>query len=143
MPKYGMLSLARDLRRLHHAARAAIAEAAGHEDAVRAVEQRRAVRLLERLGLDPLDVHLQLVREAAVIQRLVEALVRILVADVLADDVDGQLVERVLDPLDQLLPRLHAALGLRQVQVLQDDAVEPFGGEHQRHFVDRRRRPSP
>ena len=44
----------------------------------------------------------------------------------------------ILDPVDEILPRLHAALGLRQVQVLQDDAVEPFGGEHERHFVDRR-----
>ena len=77
-------------------------------------------------------------REAAVIQRLVEALVRVLVADVLADDVDGDLVERVLDPGDEILPGLHAPLGLRQVQVLQHDAVEAFGGEHQRHFVDRR-----
>ena len=72
------------------------------------------------------------------VQRLVEALVGILVADVLADDVDGDLVERVLDPVDEILPRLHPALGLRQVQVLQHDAIEPFGGEHQRHFVDRR-----
>ena len=48
-----------------------------------------AVRLFERLGLDPLDVHLQPVREAAVIERFVEALVGILVADVLADDVNG------------------------------------------------------
>ena len=92
-----MRALARDLRGLHHAARAAVAEAARHQDAVGAVEQRRAVRLLERLGLDPLDVDLQPVREAAVIERLVEALVRILVADVLADDVDRDLVDRILD----------------------------------------------
>ena len=83
------------------------------------------------------------VREAAVIERLVEALVRVLVADVLADDVDRDLVERVLDPADEVLPRLHPPLGLRQVQVLEDDAIEPFGGEHERHFVDRRRRPWP
>ena len=98
----------------------------------------RAVRLLERLGLDPLDVHLQPVREAAVVQRLVEALVRVLVADVLADDVNRDLVDRVLDAVDEILPRLHAALGLRQVQVLEDDPIEPLGGEHERHFVDRR-----
>ena len=72
------------------------------------------------------------------IQRFVQALVGILVADVLADDVNRELVDRVLDPLDELFPRLHPALGLRQVQVLEHDAIEPFGGEHQRHFVNRR-----
>ena len=83
-----MPRVARDFGRPHHAARAAVAESARHEDAVRAVEQLLAARLLERLGLDPVDVDLQAVREAAVIQRLVEALVRVLVADVLADEVD-------------------------------------------------------
>ena len=58
MPKNGICRVARDLRRPHHAARAAIAEAAGHEDAVRAVEQAVAALLLERLGLDPLHVDL-------------------------------------------------------------------------------------
>ena len=72
------------------------------------------------------------------IQRLVEALVRILVADVLADDVDGQLVLRVLDPRDQVFPGGHPPLGLRQVQQLEHDAIEAFGAEHERHFVDRR-----
>ena len=39
-PEVGDAALARDLRGLHHPARAAIAEAAGHENAVRGVEQR-------------------------------------------------------------------------------------------------------
>ena len=52
-------ALARDLGRPHHAARAARAEPAGHQDAVGAVEQPRAVILLERLRLDPLDVDLR------------------------------------------------------------------------------------
>ena len=81
------------------------------------------------------------VREAAVVQRFVEALVGVLVSDVLADDVDRQLVDRVLDAADEIFPRLHPPLGLRQVQVLEHDAVETLGGEHQRHFVNRRRRP--
>ena len=59
---------------------------------MRAVEQLLAARLLERLRLDPADVHAQAVLEAAVIERFVQALVRVLVADVLADDVDRDLV---------------------------------------------------
>ena len=90
----GNAALARDLGRAHHAARAAIAEAAGHEDAVGAVEQLLAARLFERFRLDPADVDAQPVLEAAVVERFVQALVGVLVADVLADDVDGDLVLR-------------------------------------------------
>ena len=90
----GDAALARDLGRAHHAARAAIAESARHEDAVGAVEQLLAAGLLERLGLDPPDVHPQPVLEPAVVERFVQALVRVLVADVLADDVNRDLVGR-------------------------------------------------
>ena len=52
----GDAALARDFGSAHHAARAAVAEAAGHQDAVGAVEQLLAARLFERLRLDPPDV---------------------------------------------------------------------------------------
>ena len=135
-PEVGHAALARDGRGAHHAAGAAVAEAAGHENAVGAVEELLAARLLERFGLDPSDVHAQPVLEAAVVERLVEALVGILVADVLADDVNGDFVVRMLDAIDQVDPGVHPRLGLRQTEPLQHDAVEPFGGEHQRHLVD-------
>ena len=76
--------------------------------------------------------------EPAVIERFVEALVRVFVADVLADDMDRDVVDRVLDPVHQVLPRLHVALGLGQVQVFEHDAIETLGREDQRHFVDGR-----
>src|SRR5438067_4859237 len=137
-PEVRNAALARDLRRLHHSPRSTIAESSRHEDAVGAVEQAIAARLLERLGFDPLDVHLHAVGKSAVIQRFVEALVRVLVADILADDVNRELVDGILDPVDEIFPRLHAPLGLRQVQILQDDPIEPFGGEHERDLVDGR-----
>ena len=77
-------------------------------------------------------------REAAVIERLVEALVRVLVADVLADDVNRDAILRIPDALDQRFPRLHVLLGHRQAEMLQHDPVEPFDAQHQRHFVNRR-----
>ena len=80
----------------------------------------------------------QPVLEAAVIERLVQALVGVLVADVLADDVDRDLVGRVLDAIDEVDPGVHARFGLRQVQPVEDDPIEPFGREHQRHLVDAR-----
>ncbi len=110
----------------------------GHQNAVGVVEQARPARLLERLGFDPLDVHLDAMREAAVIERLVEALVGILVPDVLADDVDRDVVARLRDDLHELFPGRHAAFGLRQVQVLEHDAVQAFRGQHERDLVDRR-----
>jgi hypothetical protein len=105
---------------------------------VRAVEQLLAAGLFQGFGLDPPDVHAQPVLEAAVIQRLVQALVRILVTDVLADDVDRDFVRGVPDAIDEIHPGAHARLGLRKVQALQHDAVESLGGEHQRHLVDAR-----
>ena len=60
------LMLARVFGGLHHAARAARAETARHEDAVRPLEQPEAAFLLERLGFDPLDVDAQAIGEAAV-----------------------------------------------------------------------------
>ncbi len=137
-PEVGDAALARDFRRAHHAARPAIAEPAGDQNAVRAVEQLLAARLLERFRFDPPDVDLQPVLEAAVIERLVQALVRVLVADVFADHVDGELVQRVPDAIDEVEPVAHLRFRLRQVQPPQDDAIEPFLGEHRRHLVDAR-----
>ena len=135
--------LAGVLRRAHHAPRAAVAESAGHEDAVGAVQQADAVGMLERLGFDPVDVHLEPVLEAAVEERLVEALVGVFEPDVLADDVDGDLVVGVVDAVHEVLPRGHPVSLGRQVQQLQDDVVEPFRHERQGHFVHASRRRAP
>src|SRR5688572_365781 len=132
----GNAPLARDLGGAHHAARPAIAEAAGHQDAVRPVEQLLAAVLFQRLGFDPADVHLQPVLEAAVVERLVEALVRVFVADVLADHVNRQLVGGILDAIGEIDPRVHAGLGRRQVQALEDDAIQPLVGQDRRHLVN-------
>ena len=110
MPKYGIWLLPRVLRGLHHAARAARPEAARHEDAVRAFEQPEAAFLFERLGFDPLDVDAQPIGEAAVKERLVERLVGVLVAGVLADDVNRELVVRMLDALRPAPPTAPCAL---------------------------------
>ena len=121
----------------HHAAGAAVAEAAGHQDAGRAFEQPAAGLGFERLGLDPLDVDLQPVRESAVVQRLVEALVGVLVAGVLAHDMDGELVVGVLDVVDQRLPGAHVADRCRQPEPLQHHPVGALVAQLQRHLVDR------
>ena len=88
------------------------------------VEQASAAFFLECLGLDPVQSHLQVVGEAAVKDRLVEALIRILVACVLADDVNRELVFRVFDAVDQRLPGRGARLGLGKMEQLQNDAIQ-------------------
>ena len=100
-------------------------------------EQRRAARLLEGLGLHPLDVDLHAVGKAAVVQRLVQALVRVLVADVLADDMNRELAVGMLDARDELFPVLGVALGVRKVEQLEDDPIDAFRRQRQRHFVNR------
>ncbi len=122
-------------------ARAAGAEAARHEHGVGAVEQARAAFLFQRLRFHPLDVDPRPVREAAVIERLVERLVGVLVAGVLADDVNRDLVGGVLDAVDQVFPRLHVGFALRQPQQLQQYLVESLFTERQRHLVNRRHIP--
>src|SRR5688572_2167454 len=76
--------------------------------------------------------------EATVEDRLVQALVRILVPRVFPDDVKRQIVDRILDSLNELLPRLRARLGQRQSEELEHDAIEAFRGKHEWHFINRR-----
>src|SRR5687767_10809526 len=76
--------------------------------------------------------------KSAVVQRFVETLVRVLVADVLADDVDREFILGVSNPIDQVGPTFHLRLAGGKVQALQDDAVEPFTGEHEGHLVNAR-----
>ena len=93
------VALARELRRADLALGAALAEAAGHQDAVDVLEERRRVLVLEDLALDPVEIDLHLVGDAAMRQRLDQRLVGVLHAGVLADDGDGDLAFRIADAL--------------------------------------------
>ena len=70
---------------LHHPARTARSEAAGHEDAVSALQERGAALFLERFRFNPIQTHAQLVREASVVDRLVQQAIL-------------QVLEPILDP---------------------------------------------
>ena len=93
------VALARELRRADLAFRAALAEAARHQDAVDVLEERRGILLLEHLGLDPVEIDLHLVGDAAVRERLDQRFVGVLHAGVLADDRDRDLAFRIADAL--------------------------------------------
>ncbi len=85
------LALARELHRLDLALGAALAEAAGHEDAVDMLEEGRRVLALEYFGFDPVEIDLHLVGDAAVRERLDQRLVGVLHPGVLADHRDRHL----------------------------------------------------
>ncbi len=78
---------------------AALAEAAGHEDAVDVLEEGRRVLALEHFGLDPVEIDLDLVGDAAVRERLDQRLVGVLHPGVLADHRDRHLPFRIADAL--------------------------------------------
>ncbi len=105
--------LPRVLGGLHHAACPSRPKAARHEDSSRAVEQPQAAFLFEGFGFDPLDTDAQAIGKPAVVERLVQRLVRVFVSRVLAHDMNRNLVVGVLDAFDQLLPRPHVSFGQR------------------------------
>jgi hypothetical protein len=82
MPKNGHPARARSAR-FDLSFDAAAAEAGRHQDAVHVGEQRRRAALFDLLGVDVVQVHAAFVADAAVDQRLVEALVRFDEIDVL------------------------------------------------------------
>src|SRR3954451_3134899 len=74
--------------RVEHAVDAAFPEAAGNQDRVIRVELPLPAFADDALCFEPVDVDLDLVRHAAVNQRFLETLVRVLVLDIFADDPD-------------------------------------------------------
>src|ERR1017187_9092914 len=88
------LVLARIADGVDHALDSALAEAPRYQNAVVAVPLPLPSAAQHALGLDPVDVHLQAVRQPAVQQRFLQALVGILVLDVLAYQADRHLVVR-------------------------------------------------
>src|SRR5690606_24072252 len=67
---------------------AAVAEAAGDEDAVEVADGVEALRRLERLRVDAADLHRAIVGDARVGERLVDGFIGVLQLDVFADDAD-------------------------------------------------------
>ena len=137
--------LARVADGVQHALDAALAEAAGNEDAVEAFELRFVAAVvgvggLQALGLDPVNFELEVLRDGAVGERFFERLVAVFVLDVLADDGDGDFVFGVVAAVDQIAPAGEVGLGRVFVEVLEDERVDALLGEAERNFVDEWRR---
>ncbi len=103
------VALARELRRANFAFGAALAEAAGHQDAVDVFEERRGIFALEDFALDPVELDLHLVGDAAMRQRLDQRFIGVLHAGVFADNGDGHLAFRIAHALVDGVPALAAS----------------------------------
>ena len=87
-----------------------------------------------------MTLELEVLRERAVGERFFERLVAVLVLDILADDGDGDFVLGVVGAVDEVLPAGEVGFGRFDVQVLEDERVDAFLGEAERHLVDGWRR---
>src|SRR5262249_23893992 len=91
---------------------------------------------LYAVGIDVLDLDLCSGIYPRVYQRLGERLVRLREIDVLADERDADGALRVLERVDELLPRREIR-GLRiEAELAADDLIEPLPVQHYRNLVD-------
>ena len=129
---------------VEHALDAALAEAAGDEDAVEAFELMDVLVVgvavgvagLEAFGFDPGDFELEVVGEGSVDESFFEGLVTVFVLDVFAYDADGDFVEGMIGAVDDVLPLGEVGGGGLDAEVLEGEGVDAFGGEGERNFVD-------
>src|SRR4051812_9780562 len=130
--------LTRGADRLDHALDATNTEAAGNEEPIVAGEERRRrVGVRERLTRDPVDLHADIIRDAAMDERLEDALVAIGILGVFADDGDTNLLIGREHTLNQLAPARKVGRRGLQAELLDDLGVEPLLVKDQRNLVDR------
>ena len=132
--------LARERHSSDLAFAAALAETARHQDAVHAVQifVPSVAEFFELLGLDPADVDLDVVGDAAVVQRFDQRFVGVLELGVLADHADRDFAVGRLQTLYDRLPP--SEIRLRRdgdAEVLQEFGVEAGQMVGDRRLVDR------
>ena len=116
---------------------APLAEAARHQDGVGVLQGLHRAAVLEDLALDPLEIDLDVVGDAAVGQGLGEGLVGILQAGVLADHGDGHLAFRLDGALGDVLPGFQIGLFcVIQSEMAADLPVEALGMIRDRHLIN-------
>ena len=128
----GDRAFAGDPRRRDLALDAALAEAAGDQDPVGVLEPLR----LEVLGVDQLDLDLDAVVDAAVLERLDHRLVGVCELHVLADQGDLHLALGGVGAAHHRLPLGQVGSRRLDPEMVEDDVVDAFGAEDERHLVD-------
>ncbi len=110
----------------------ALAEAAGDEDAVGILERGG----VEVLGADQVDLDVDAVVVAAVLERLDHRLVGVLELHVLADERDLDRLGGVVGAAAELLPVGEVGGGRVDLEVVEDEVVHALRPEDERHLVD-------
>src|SRR5262245_28459440 len=125
-PEIRDLALARELRRLDFPFGTALPEAAGDENSVHVLQKRRRILALEHLGLDPVEIHANLVGDAAVGERLDQRLIGVLETGIFAHVGDRHVAFRIADALVDEPPAVEIRLSFGlQSERRQHFAVEP------------------
>ena len=94
------------------------------------------VGLLENLAVDPIQLHADIVGDAAMDQRLAQRFIGVGQMGVFADDGDRHLAFRPAHAGDDLLPALHIRRARRNAEMRADLGVEAFVVIGLRHGVD-------
>ena len=132
-------AFAREFGGQNFAFRAALAEAARHQNAVHAFQMRRRVFALEHFAFDPVELDLDAVGDAAMHQRFDQRFVGVLQSGVFADDGNRHLAFGRRDVARDRFPARQ--IGLRRASDAergQHFAVEAFAVIGERHVIDRR-----
>src|SRR6266404_36454 len=120
-----------------HSGNASLAESARNQYGVEVAQSFFPVCVVHQIfGFDPANLDAQTIRDAAVNERLVQALVRIFKLDIFADDADRHRSIWLLNGLNQLRPSAQISLGCLQPEFLDDHVVQTLASKHQRHFVN-------
>ena len=114
---------------------AAVAEAAGHENAVAAAEHFLYIIARDRLAVNPLNVHARAVDIAGVAQRLGDGQIRIVQLHVFAHEADRHAVRAAADALEHGIPLGHIRRGRVDVQLTADDLGKAVLFEHDRCLI--------
>src|SRR5258707_2750075 len=135
--KIGHVTFTREPRRLDLSFRAALTEPTRHQYAVDVLKERCRVFILEYFRLDPVEIDLHLVGNAAMRKRLDQRFVSVFHARVFPDDGDGDVAFRIAHTLvDQTPPLKVRRLAWLDPKRGQDFGIESLGGIRFRHRID-------
>src|SRR6185437_6954727 len=133
----GHPTLAGEARRFDLALGAALAKPPRHQNAVDAFEMLDRVLLLEYLGIEPVELDLDVIGDAAMGQRLGKRFVAVEKMRVLADDGDVDLALRLADAADDLTPAGEIGGLGGDAEMIANLLVETFGMIGLGHGIDR------
>ncbi|CDN42609.1 Uncharacterized protein BN871_BO_00110 [Paenibacillus sp. P22] len=115
-----------------------VPEAAGHQNAVHALQRFSRIAVRQLLGVHPADAYFGIGLDAGMGKGLHDAEVGVVQSDVFADNGDLRLALEVFHAVDERFPLGHLRLRHIKLQMIDDVLVQTLLLEHQRNLVQRR-----